>query len=121
MNPLPWRWPPRAKAGAYALANLVLLYLCLAPAKALPPEQMSDKAEHAIAWGVLTGLGLLFWPGLRVRVAAYALALGALVEVLQATLPLGRDGDWRDWIADAIGVGLALAVGAALGALARRR
>jgi len=65
-------WPPWAKAAAYGLANTVLLYLCLAPTKALPKEPFSDKIEHALAWLALTGLGLFLWPGRRARVAGFA-------------------------------------------------
>jgi VanZ family protein len=110
LSPAPGRWPASAKASLYALANAVLLYLCLAPASALPPQPLRDKVEHALAWAVLTVLGLLFWPRWPGRVVAYAVALGGLIEVLQAALPLGRAGDWRDWAADTVGVAAALVV-----------
>jgi hypothetical protein len=32
------------------------------------------------------------------------------VEVLQGSLPFGRDMDWRDFVADALGVAASLAV-----------
>jgi VanZ family protein len=105
--------------GGYAAAVAILLYLCLAPGKDLPKEPIWDKAEHAIAWFVLAGVGLGFWPFRAARVAAFALALGALVEVLQWAMPFGRDGDWRDWIADLVGVAAALAVLALARGLAR--
>jgi VanZ family protein len=104
----PWRWPARLRFAAYAAAVAVLLYLCLAPSRDLPNIVLWDKAEHAIAWFVLAVSGLVLWPWRPGRIAAFALALGAVVEVLQATLPFGRDGDWRDWVADAVGVSLAL-------------
>jgi VanZ family protein len=106
----PHRLPAPVRGWAYGLAVAVLLYLCLAPVKDLPPETLWDKAEHAIAWFVLTAIGLTFWPWRPGRVAGFALALGALVEVLQAAMPLGRDGDWRDWIADSVGVAAALLI-----------
>jgi VanZ family protein len=117
----PDRLPARVRAWAYGLAVAVLLYLTLAPTKALPPEAGPDKAEHAIAWLVLTGLGLAFWPGRPGRVAGLALALGALVEVLQATMPFGRDGDMRDLIGDSVGILAALVAWAGLRRLAARR
>jgi VanZ family protein len=49
-------------------------------------------------------------------------AYGAVVEVLQATLPINRDGDVRDWVADAIGIGIGLSlslIALRLGARAR--
>jgi VanZ family protein len=100
----PRRWPTILKRGAFVAANVILLYLCLAPVKALPAETLSDKLEHAVAWAVLTLTAALLWPSRLWAGAAYALVLGAVVEVLQAVMPLGRDGDWRDWVADACGV-----------------
>lgn len=98
----------RARLGLYALAVAVLLYLCLAPVRDLPAVSLWDKAEHAAAWLVLAGVGLLFWPGRPRAIVAFALALGLLVEVLQGVLPVGRDADWRDWAADSVGVAAAL-------------
>ena len=52
--PRPWR------LGLYALACAILLYLTLAPGKDVPGVGITwGKAEHAIAWAVLTGAGLL--------------------------------------------------------------
>jgi VanZ family protein len=118
---LPWTWPVRAKQAALALASVVLLYLCLAPARDLPGEPLWDKAEHGLAWTVLASVALLMWPARPLRVGTYAAALGGIVEILQATLPFGRDGDWRDWIADLAGIALALLAWALVRALAPRR
>ena len=115
----PDRLPAALRGWAYGFACAVLLYLCLAPAKALPQETLWDKAEHAIAWFVLAAIGLAFWPRRPVRIVGFALALGAIVEVLQATMPFGRDGDWRDWVADSVGVAAALACWAVIRGLAR--
>ena len=117
--PLPHRLPARLRVSGYGLAVAVLLYLCLAPAKALPQETLWDKAEHAIAWFVLAAVGLAFWPSRPGRIAGFSLALGAVVEVLQAIMPFGRDGDWRDWVADSVGVAAALACWAAIRGLAK--
>jgi len=118
---LPWRTPLMLRLVAYGAAIAILLYLCLAPVRDLPPETLWDKAEHAIAWFVLAGVGLLFWPWRPGRVAGFALVLGALVEVLQATMPLGRDGDWHDWIADSVGVAAALLAWAIIQRIASAR
>ncbi len=108
--PLPHQLPGWVRQLGYAIAVAVLLYLCLAPTKMLPKETLWDKAEHSIAWFVLSAVGLVFWPWRPGRIAGFALILGAVVEVLQATMPLGRDGDWRDWVADLVGVSTALAI-----------
>ncbi len=106
----PWRLPQHLRAVAYACAVAILLYLTLAPEHSLPHVHLWDKAEHATAWFVLAGVGLSFWPSRPARIAGFAIALGLLVEVLQGTMDLGRDADWRDWAADSVGVGVALLV-----------
>ena len=104
------RLPLALRLALYALAAGVLLYLCLAPSKDLPSVNLWDKAEHAIAWAVLAGSGLVLFPRHPARVALFALAFGALVEVLQGNLPFGRDMDWTDWAADLVGVAASLAL-----------
>jgi VanZ family protein len=119
------RRPHRAAAtlrfAAYGVAVAVLLYLTQAPSEDLPHESLWDKAEHAIAWFVLTAIGLVFWPRRPGRIAAFAFAFGALVEILQSSLPFGRDGDVRDLVADSAGILAALAIWAAVRRLAGRR
>lgn len=111
MSLAPWRLPRPVRLGLYTLAVAVLLWLCLAPSETLPqPEGLSDKWEHAIAWFVLTAAGLVLAPRRWRAIIAFALVLGAGVEVLQATLPSGRHGDWRDLVADSLGVAAALAL-----------
>jgi VanZ family protein len=109
MPPARLSWPLRI--GAYLAAVTVLLWLCLAPSETLPqPENVSDKAEHGIAWFVLTALGVVLSPRRWRAVAAFALGLGVAVELLQAGLGFGRHGDWRDLAADSVGVLAALAL-----------
>lgn len=107
---LPARLPRPIRLVVYGLATAVLLYLCLAPRQELPQEGLGDKPEHAIAWFVLTMLGYLLAPKRARAIPAYALALGAIVEVLQATMRLGRNGDLRDLGADALGTAVAVAL-----------
>lgn len=117
----PWRWPQTLRFTAYGVAVAILLYLCLAPEYDLPKVTLWDKAEHASAWFVLAATGLALWPERPRPIALFAIALGGVVEVLQAALPLGRDGDWRDWVADILGVATAIALGLLLVRLAGRR
>jgi VanZ family protein len=104
------RLPLALRFGLYGLATAILLYLCLAPTKALPNVHLWDKAEHAIAWAVLAGVGLILFPDRPVAIVAFSLTFGVLVEVLQAVLPFGRDGDWKDWAADCVGVAATFAI-----------
>lgn len=116
----PARLPRPVRLAAYGLATAILLYLCLAPAKDIPKEPLWDKAEHAIAWGVLALSGLLLARRRPRAIVAFALTVGAAVEVLQATMGFGRDGDWRDLVADAVGVAAAAALWLAARRLLRR-
>jgi VanZ family protein len=108
------RLPTAVRAGVFALASGLILYASLSPSDALPSVNVWDKAQHALTWGGLTLLGLAFWPGRRWAVAVYALALGLVVEVGQATMGLGRMGDLADLVADAVGIGAALGAWALL-------
>jgi len=105
---LPYRLPRPIRLAAYALAVAILLYLCLAPQQELPQTDLSDKPEHAIAWFVLTATGLILSPRRPRAIAGFALALGAVVEVLQGLMGLGRHADWRDLVADVLGAGVAM-------------
>jgi VanZ family protein len=110
VRPDPAALPRPIRMALFGLAVAVLLFLCLAPTDDLPKEHLWDKAEHAIAWFVLAGLGLALSPKQPLRIALFAIGLGAAVEILQATMGFGRDGDWRDLVADSLGVGAALLV-----------
>jgi hypothetical protein len=104
----PDRFPRPIRLGVYALAVAVVLYITQAPIEALPPPSgWDDKVEHLLTWGALTLLGLALSPGRLWQIPAFTVALGAIVEGLQATLPFNRSGDWRDFAADAMGVALA--------------
>ena|SRR5882724_2275247 len=102
------RWPWPLRMGLYALACAILLYLTLAPEPEVPGVGLVwDKAEHALSWAVLTGAGLLLSTKWRWAIGVFALGFGAAVEVLQANMGLGRDGNWPDLVADSIGIAAA--------------
>ena len=102
------RLPRRLRLALYAVAVAVLLYMTLAPSKAVPGSGLIwDKAEHAGAWLVLTGLGLLLSTRRRWAIGVFTFAFGAAIEVLQATMPFGRDGDIVDLMADSVGIATA--------------
>ena len=101
----------------FAAAVLVILYMTLAPNEDVPGSSLVwDKAAHSIAFGLLTVIGLLMSTHRRWLVALGVLALGIAIEIAQTLMPFGRNGDWRDALADAIGVVLGLG----LWAIARR-
>jgi VanZ family protein len=65
-----------------------------------------DKLQHALAYFLLTLLGLYSFPR-HAALAAIALAIhGALIEVAQQSIAAGRVGDPADWLADCVGIAL---------------
>ena len=92
----------------------MLTYLFLAPQQFLIPEVFDwwDKLQHSLAFGVLTILGLLAYARTSSGVFRVIILLsiyGALIEVLQA-LSGWRYGEFRDWLADELGVAIAWGV-----------
>ena len=91
-------------------ATIAVAVLCLIPIPqgaegAAPPE--SDKLAHVLLFG---GLALLWWRVLPRRwllVSAGVTLYGGLMELLQALTPY-RSCDLMDFLADGLGVALAL-------------
>jgi VanZ family protein len=82
---------------------------CLEPARYVPNLHLWDKLEHALAFG-----GMTFWFGGLVRrsrypVVAVLMALfGGGIEIAQGAMRLGRDEDIMDFVADSVGISVAL-------------
>lgn len=113
--PLPalTRVPPGfARPGFWALL-LCVAVLSLLPTDYLPPPIFSlwDKAQHALAFTALAALGLQAYPRRRWQVLAGLLVFGGLIELAQAATGW-RHGEWADWLADAVGLALSLALAA---------
>jgi VanZ family protein len=115
MNPLA-RLPRPLRIAILVLALGVLAWLSLAPQQELPSVKLSDKFEHTVAYAVLTTLWISLFPGRLGQAVAGGMAFGVTIEILQATMGFGRQGDWRDALANALGA--AIVAGAVL--LARR-
>ena len=94
----------------FAGVVLVSLVVLFSPGSAVPPASLvSDKVVHFALFVALAATGRL--AGVRVVVLLGGLVVYAgASEVLQAVLPIERDGDVLDTIADVCGVvtGLAL-------------
>lgn len=89
------------------LAVAVTLYVTLRPITVVVAG--SDKTHHAITFGVLMLLAGMAYPRMRLLPLAAGLAgFGALIEIAQPWF--ARTGDVGDWIADAIGILIALLV-----------
>ena len=72
-----------------------------------------DKLEHAFVFIVLTMTGCLAYAQKKPRVYAGLFALGALYEVLQALLTVTRQASVYDWLADIVGILIAVGIMAA--------
>jgi len=81
--------------GAVTIASLTLTPY-------FPPQVFDiwDKAQHARAFLLLGGLGLLAYPASALRVLLGLLVFGGGIELAQAATGW-RIGDWLDWLADA--------------------
>ncbi len=69
----------------------------------LPVFDWWDKAQHALAFVVLTCWALLLWPVHALRVLLGMLAYGAGIEAAQWAIGW-RFAEWADLAADAVGV-----------------
>jgi hypothetical protein len=68
-----------------------------------------DKANHFIAFYVLTALACAAFPQRQIIWIAITLsAFGALIEVVQGLKIVSRDRDFWDWVADTIAIGAVL-------------
>ena len=84
----------------------VLLWATLTPAS--DAVQINDKIAHCLAFLMLAVAGLRAWPHSPVALVVGLLFLGAGIELVQALPFIHRDANLLDWIADAIGIGIAV-------------
>ena len=96
----------------FACAALLSLMVLFSPASKVPSGiELNDKVVHAGLFLVLAVSGVV--AGLPMRSLALGLALYAGVsEVLQAVLPIDRDGSVFDALADLLGVAAGLGAAA---------
>lgn len=111
----------------------VIWVLCLIPIPENPLSHvnMIDKWTHFVMYGSLCLIlwaehGLLHhrlhWRKAVVRALLMPVLMGGLIELVQATCTGGnRSGDWIDFAADAIGVGLGQIIGIPLAVYLSRR
>ncbi len=74
-----------------------------------PWLEHSDKLMHAGAFAVMAMCAWCVWPQAWRRSALALAAHGAWIEGLQAALTTTRTASWGDWLADLVGIALALA------------
>lgn len=117
--------PQHRRAWHIMLAALLLVISYLALSSAPPPTLDSgwDKLNHLLAFGALGFCAFIGSSAARSRWLwgpAALLGYGVLIELLQSQLP-PRSADWRDVVADALGITAGLVLAALAQALARRR
>ena len=82
------------------------------------PAEVSDKILHFIAYGGLTALAAAAWPRLALLWLLLGVsAVGALLELMQGLLSIGRTASFGDQLANMSGAALALLIWVCLAAL----
>lgn len=101
---LPW-----ARSAFFAALVFTSISAVMPPRHALQLVPW-DKAEHFIAFYVLTVLAAAAFPKRNVlAIAAWLSGFGALIEFVQGLAIVSRDRDFWDWVADTIAIAAALA------------
>lgn len=94
---------PRYARPLYFVLVAIILVIAIVPQAQAPLGTPSDKVNHIIAFFTLAFLAKLLWPEKRIWVKALWLAaFGALIEVLQGVMAVGRNADWLDFVADVV-------------------
>lgn len=104
--------PDQYRAGVRRLALLAfwsaviaILFLATMPANEAPDPTGWDKANHALAFYVLTLLAALAYPRRSLGwVALMLCGFGVLIEGVQTIPMLGRSTEFADLLGDIVGV-----------------
>ena len=89
----------------WGVALILVMVLALLPVEhlQLPVFDWWDKAQHVLAFAVLTGWAQWLWPQRHLRIALAMVLYGAAIEIAQWAVGW-RFAEWADVLADAIGV-----------------
>lgn len=100
---------------------MVISFVALLPGAQGRPTLIGwDKLDHIASFAALTLLARTGWPDRRRWIPAAALfAYGVALELLQGTELVGRTASLADLAANALGIGLGLALAFWLGRMAR--
>ena len=109
------RWPRLWWAGATALVAVTCWFSLRPSGGGEPWFEGADKFQHAVAFLGLSAWFLALFERTRYRSVMVAmLAFGALIEVAQYLMPYGRQAEWADMAADALGIAMGLALSLAI-------
>lgn len=94
----------------FGLYLILLIYFSLVPV--VPgTADLSDKALHFLAYGGLTGLVAAAWPRMSLPALFIVVSLiGAIMEMGQGVLDIGRMASFGDQIANMSGAALAILI-----------
>ena len=94
----------------FVAALAFALFMALTPH---PPgvAGVNDKAQHSLAFVVLSVLAAGAWPNASLlRIGERLSFFGALIEVVQSIPALHRDCDIMDWITDTVAIAITLLI-----------
>lgn len=101
---------------AMVLVTIAIAILSLLPGSDLPAQNLNDKVNHFIAYGVLTFLAVLGRHRISIlKIAVLAIGYGLMLEILQGAMPFGRTASGLDAIANIGGVLIGTACGVLVG------
>ncbi len=89
----------------FVLSAAVIFVLAVMPAHSAPSLLPWDKAQHFLAFYVLTVVaGAAFARSPIVLIGALMIGFGGAIELVQAIPFVHRDAEWGDLFADTVGV-----------------
>ena len=95
----------------FAAALVLAVVMALLPHPPGIGVEVNDKAQHSLAFAVLSILAAAGWPeGSLLRIGERLSFVGALIEVFQSIPALHRDCDVMDWITDTLAIAVALGI-----------
>lgn len=99
-------WLRLARPAYFAFVAAILV-VAVVPQVDAPVGVANDKVNHILAFFTLALLAGALWPEKGFwRPLLWLAGFGALIEILQGVMDVGRDADWADFVAD---VGAAVA------------
>ena len=86
----------------FCLMAVAIIVMAIVPG-AFAHQFLSGTVKHVLAFAVLSIFALALWPQVNpVKPFLALIALGGGIELLQASMALGRVADWGDWISDVL-------------------
>jgi len=81
----------------------------LVPTHDLPSVNVNDKVEHFVAYAALAlWFGGLTEPRSYYRLSLWLLVMGGGIEIAQGLMDIGRQAEWKDFFAGAVGVAVGM-------------